>query len=177
MRNLPHLAARMYGRPLMLLPAVADIFGNTLQQILQQPQLAGVAEPLDRRDRAHGFAANVRTERYADKPYTVTTYDLIDRMAKPPTVKPGREYSRHKTASAAQRSAKQAARGCIMSGPSNLAVVEGPDIPREIWFKQDAASQHGAYVSISLRPVMHRGGFTVIEAPAGPASDLSPAQG
>ena len=44
MRNLPHLAARMYGVPLMLLPSVADIFGNTLQQILQQPQL-GAAEP------------------------------------------------------------------------------------------------------------------------------------
>lgn len=72
MRNLPHLAARMYGRPLMLLPAVADIFGNTLQQILQQPQPAAPAAPLDRRDRAHGFAANVRTERFAYKPYTVT---------------------------------------------------------------------------------------------------------
>ena len=72
MRNLPHLAARMYGVPLMLLPSVADIFGNTLQQILQQPQGAAAAEPATARKRPHGFASNVRVERYADKPYIVT---------------------------------------------------------------------------------------------------------
>jgi signal peptide peptidase SppA len=71
MRNLPHLAARMYGVPLMLLPSVADIFGNTLQQILQQPQL-GAAEPAAPRQRPHGFASNVPVSRYADKPYIVT---------------------------------------------------------------------------------------------------------
>lgn len=72
MRNLPHLAARMYGRPLMLLPNVADIFGNTLQQILQQPQhdAGAAAEPVQLRP--HGFAANVPVNRFADKPYTVT---------------------------------------------------------------------------------------------------------
>lgn len=70
MRNLPHLAARMYGVPLMLLPNVADIFGNTLQQVLQQPPAAGAAvvSPL----KPQGFAGNVRTDRFADKPYTVT---------------------------------------------------------------------------------------------------------
>lgn len=83
----------------------------------------------------------------ADKPYTVTTYDLIDRTAKPPTVKPGREYSRHTSENAARKAAMKAPRSCIMDGPKSIAVLTGPD------------------------------GFTVVEAPAGPTSDLSPAQG
>lgn len=77
MRNLPHLAARMYGRPLMLLPGVADIFGNALQQILASPAGVGgaVADTarLQPQRRAHAFAGNVRAgERFADKPYAVT---------------------------------------------------------------------------------------------------------
>lgn len=70
MRNLPHLAARMYGVPLMLLPSVADIFGNTLQQILQQPQGSAIAQPAQ--PRPLGFASNVQVNRFADKPYVVT---------------------------------------------------------------------------------------------------------
>ncbi len=70
MRNLPHLAARMYGVPLMLLPSVADIFGNTLQQILQQPQGEAIAQPAQ--PRPLGFASNVQVNRFADKPYVVT---------------------------------------------------------------------------------------------------------
>ena len=70
MRNLPHLAARMYGVPLMLLPNVADIFGNTLQQILQQPQGSAIAQPAQ--PRPQGFASNVQVNRFADKPYVVT---------------------------------------------------------------------------------------------------------
>lgn len=73
MRNLAHLAARLYGVPLMLLPSAADVFGNTFQHILEGKGAQFGAEgeagqPL----RPQGFAANIRTERFADKPYVVT---------------------------------------------------------------------------------------------------------
>lgn len=73
MRNLAHLATRLYGAPLMLLPSAADIFGNTFQRILEgQAIVAGDDEPAGWSLKPHGFAANVKTDRFADKPYTVT---------------------------------------------------------------------------------------------------------
>lgn len=75
MRELAHLAARLYGVPLMLLPSAADIFGRTFQQLLEHRGPAGDFAPAADAEqllKPHGFAANIRTERYADKPYVVT---------------------------------------------------------------------------------------------------------
>lgn len=74
MRNLAHLATRLYGVPLMMLPSAADIFGNTFQRILEAP--AGTVPAADGEAalllKPQGFAANVKTDRFADKPYVVT---------------------------------------------------------------------------------------------------------
>lgn len=73
MRNLAHLATRLYGVPLMLLPGTADIFGNTFQRILDG-QSAGAADeagadPL----RPGGFGGNLAAgSKFASKPYLVT---------------------------------------------------------------------------------------------------------
>ena len=110
-----------------------------------------------------------------EKPYTVTTYDLIDRTVKPPTVKPGREYSRHTTESATQRSVKAALDGCLTDGPRNIVVVTGPPwFEQTVWVDRPYTSQYGRTVSMGLRPARYTGGFTVVEDSPMPADPSHP---
>ncbi len=78
-RNLAHLAARLYGTPLMLLPSAADALGHTFQQLLEKRggliDVADGAAELQlgvETPRVHGFAGNARGQRFKDKPYAVT---------------------------------------------------------------------------------------------------------
>lgn len=72
-RNLAHLAARLYGVPLMVLPSVADSFGNTLQTLLMhRGGLIDVAAEMPAPARPQAFAANVPSDRFAEKSYLVT---------------------------------------------------------------------------------------------------------
>jgi signal peptide peptidase SppA len=72
-RNLANLSTRLYGVPLMVLPAVADALSTTFQTLLEQR--GGLVDSGDDQlspVKPHAFAANVRAERYAEKPYVVT---------------------------------------------------------------------------------------------------------
>lgn len=76
MRHLTHIAARLYGAPLLLLPSVAESFSQAFQHLLHMPvnmpsalALQQNAEP---RAKPAAFASNVSITKYADKPYAVT---------------------------------------------------------------------------------------------------------
>lgn len=72
MRNLAHLAARLYNAPLMIQPAVADTFAAVFAQALGERgvvQLDAVAA----RPEPEAFAGNVRAgAKFEGKPYLVT---------------------------------------------------------------------------------------------------------
>lgn len=80
MRNLHHLAARLYNAPLMLLPAVADTFGTVFESVLSGAAPAssvivmGQEAPDERAlQKAEGYAGNVKQgSRFADKPYILS---------------------------------------------------------------------------------------------------------
>jgi signal peptide peptidase SppA len=79
MRNLPHIAARLYGAPLLLLPSVAESFSHAFQQLLQgnalPPLLTAANAPGEQPEpsaRPGAYSSNVAINRYADKPYAVT---------------------------------------------------------------------------------------------------------
>ncbi len=73
MRNLAHLATRLYGVPLMLLPSAADIFGNTFQRILDGQSTLPAEEAEAASLKPHGFAGNLAAgSKFASKPYLVT---------------------------------------------------------------------------------------------------------
>jgi signal peptide peptidase SppA len=73
MRNLAHLATRLYGVPLMLLPTAADIFGNTFQRILDGSAAAPGEEAGAVQLKPHAFADNLAAgSKFASKPYLVT---------------------------------------------------------------------------------------------------------
>jgi signal peptide peptidase SppA len=70
MRNLAHLAARLYNAPLMLLPSVADTFAAVFAQSLDG---RGLVQIDGARPDPEAYTGNVRPgSKFADKPYTVT---------------------------------------------------------------------------------------------------------
>ena len=88
MRNLHHLAARLYNAPLLVHPGVADTFGAALGAMLLGEQqtvvvvgadqaLAGEGTAAEQHRRVDAFAGNVpQGSRFADKPYHLTEHGV-----------------------------------------------------------------------------------------------------
>lgn len=94
-------------------------------------------------------------------PYAVTVHDILKR--KPVTVGAGHEYSRHASEAAGRRAAKNAARGCIFNGPSNVAILTGPDGLREVWWKGTSESARGSYITLRTAAYRHTGPIVISE--------------